>query len=376
MWASPAVGPRGVVRAPAPAQSVRVADIDLDELLDRASTAAGRTVPGAQVRDLRRLEGGVSSLTYAGILRDALGDRPVVLKVAPPGLDPVRNRDVLRQARVLDRLDGLEGFPVPAVIFEDLGAPPEVPPLFGMELSPGEAYEPLLDVSEQPPRSGVAADRMRAAARALARMHAPTPDDLGLAEEPVAGVRDELDRWQRLFATVDADIAVGHEKLYDRLAERIPDSIAPRLLHGDFRLANMLFQGRELEAVIDWEIWSVGDPRADLAWLMMHARPAHVFHEDRSPADIAAGSELPSTEQLVAEYVDERRVAGGTDDELQATADQLGWFLAVCYYKTASTIAVIWKRERKRPDPDPKLIVADRHLEEVLDAGHRVLDGL
>lgn len=328
------------------------------------------------MHDLRRLEGGVSSLTYAAVLTDPVGDRPVVLKVAPPGLEPVRNRDVLRQARILERLDGLSGFPVPAVLFQDPGAPPEVPPLFGMELRPGEAYEPLLDVSPEPPAAEIAGVRMRAAARALGRMHGPTPADLGLSDEPVSGVRDELDRWQRLFATVDADIAVGHEKLYDRLTQQVPASTGARLLHGDFRLANMLFRGRDLEAVIDWEIWSVGDPRADLAWLMMHARPAHVFHEDRSLQDVAAGSALPSPEELVAEYVEERRSAGATEADLRATGQHLDWFLAVCYYKTASTIAVIWKRERKRAEPDPKLVVADRHLDEVLRAGHEVLGRL
>ncbi|WP_207634256.1 phosphotransferase [Candidatus Frankia alpina] len=62
----------------------------------------------------------------------------------------------------------------------------------------------------------------------------------------------------------------GHEKLHERLAGSVPAGVEPRVLHGDFRLANMLFSGATLEAVIDWEIWSVGDPRSDLAWLLMH----------------------------------------------------------------------------------------------------------
>ncbi len=148
------------------------------------------------------------------------------------------------------------------------------------------------------------------------------------------------------------------------------------MLHGDYRVANMLFTGPDLEAVIDWEIWSVGDPRSDLAWLLMHADPAHVFHEDRSAADVAAGSLVPSQAELLAEYAEARRALGATVAEVEAATTGLAWFLGVCHYKTASTIAVIYKRDRKRPDPDPKLATAARHLDAVLEAGHRALDAV
>lgn len=328
------------------------------------------------MRGLRALEGGVSSLTYASELADGDGSQPIVLKVAPPDLEPVRNRDVLRQARVLHQLADLPGFPVPAVLFEDAGDPPGVPPLFAMQLRPGDSYEPLLDVSPTPPTPEVAAERMRVAARALARLQHETPESVGLGDEPVSPVTEELERWQRLFATVDADIGVGHEKLYGRLSQGAPEGIAPRVLHGDYRLANMLFTDTTLEAVIDWEIWSAGDPRSDLAWLLMHAEAAHVFHEDRSEADLASGSLLPSQAELVEVYAAARRELGASEGEVSAATSELEWFLGVCYYKTASTIAVIWKRERKRESPALKLEIAARHLGEVLDAGHAVLDRL
>ncbi len=349
-------------------------NIDLDGLLVRATAAARRRVPDAELRGLRRLEGGVSSLTYATTLVGDRADRPVVLKVAPAGLPPVRNRDVLRQARALRSLGRLSGFPVPEVLFEDPGAPPEVPPLFAMALCPGDSYEPLLDVSAAPPEPEIVAERVLVAARALATLQSVTPDRIGLGGEQASAVGGELERWRRLFDTVDDDIAPGHEKLAARLAERIPAGVAPRLLHGDYRLANMLFEGPHLTAVIDWEIWSVGDPRSDLAWLLMHLEPAHVFHESRPEADVHSASRLPTREQVWEEYAEHRRALGADEGELAATAADLAWFLGVCYYKTASTIAVIWKRERKLPSPDAKLVTADQHLGEVLAAGHAALD--
>lgn len=344
-----------------------VLEITDADVARRATAVARRTWPGAAVSGVRRLEGGVSSLTYAARLEADGEPRDVVLKLAPPGLEPVRNRDVLRQARVLDVLADLDGFPVPAVVMRDAGDPPVVPPMFAMELRAGQAYEPLLDVSDAPPSAEEVVVRQHALARALAVLQSRTPAELGVADEPVAPARFELERWQRLLDTVDDDIAVGHQDLAARLAERTPADVAPVLVHGDYRAANMLFVGPRLEAVIDWEIWSVGDPRPDLAWILMHTNPSHEFHPDRSPADVEAGRLMPSADELLATYLDAR---GGEDG---VTAD-LSWFLGVAHYKVAATIAVIWKRERKRAEPDPKLIHSAARLDRVLAAGHAAMD--
>jgi aminoglycoside phosphotransferase (APT) family kinase protein len=353
---------------------VPIQELTDDDVAARATAAARTRWPAAAVSGVRRLEGGVSSLTYAATFATPGGDRDVVLKLAPPGLEPVRNRDVLRQARILDALAPLDGFPVPRVLLRDAGAPPGVPPMFAMELRPGQAYEPLLDVSPEPPTAAEAAAREHALARALARMQTPTPEELGVGDEPVVAAADELARWQTLFDTVDDDLAPGHAALAARLAGRMPADVAPRLVHGDYRAANALFVGVELEAVIDWEIWSVGDPRPDLAWLLMHTAPAHVFHPDRSAADLDAGRLMPSADDLLATYAGARRDLGATAGDLADVTSDLDWFLGVAHYKVAATIAVIWKRERKRPHPDPKLEYAAAHLGDVLAAGHAAVE--
>ena len=86
------------------------------------SGAAGRT---PEVGTLEPLPGGISSLTYATTLSGTgEADRRVVVKVAPPGLEPVRNRDVLRQARVMAALHRAPGVLVPEVLVTDAGSPP------------------------------------------------------------------------------------------------------------------------------------------------------------------------------------------------------------------------------------------------------------
>ncbi|MGW0584042.1 phosphotransferase family protein, partial [Streptomyces sp. NPDC002920] len=70
------------------------------ELTERTAVALRGWAPDGRVRSVEPLTGGTSSLTYVAALEGVpAGYERVVLKVAPPGLEPVRNRDVLRQAR-------------------------------------------------------------------------------------------------------------------------------------------------------------------------------------------------------------------------------------------------------------------------------------
>jgi aminoglycoside phosphotransferase (APT) family kinase protein len=248
---------------------------------------------------------------------------------------------------------------VPSILFEDDGAPP----LFAMDLMDGDSYEPLLDVLDVPPTPAVVDTRARSAAGMLGEMQNLSPATIGITGEPAVSLPDELDRWARLLGTVDDDICPGHRELHDRLARRIPEAVEPCLLHGDYRLANMLFAGKDLTAVIDWEIWSVGDPRTDLAWLLMHTDPVHRFRSTRDELNTEAGRGMPSLAGLLDEYLLVR----------PAAVTDLEWFLAYCHYKTASTISVFVKRNRRRPDPDPALVVAAGSLPAVIARGQEIM---
>jgi aminoglycoside phosphotransferase (APT) family kinase protein len=274
--------------------------------------------------------------------------RRVVVKVAPPGLAPVRNRDVLRQARVIKAVHGAAGVRVPAVLAEDGGAPP----FFVMEFVDGEAYEPRWDVSPAPPAPAVVDARARAAARMLARLQAIDPGTVELAGEPLLTPAQELDRWARLFATAGDDLRGDERSLADALRARVPGSAdglvgRPAILHGDYRLGNMQFAGERPAAIIDWEIWSLGDPRQDLAWLMAFADPVQQRVAGRDPANQRAADAMPAAPELLAEYLDEAGLPEAPPD--------LDWFLALAYYKLGATMSVLAKRNRRQADPDPGL---------------------
>ncbi|MGH8997148.1 MAG: phosphotransferase family protein, partial [Acidimicrobiales bacterium] len=208
------------------------------------------------VRNIRRLAGGASSLTYAGSMGDG---RDVVVKVAPAGVPPILNRDVLRQARLLRALKETD-VPVPEVLWEDGGDPPGSPPLFVMSHIEGSSLEPLFDL-EGAEDIATVAERLRSAIRVMASMHRLDPRALGLLDdEPVAGPAEEVDRWSRLLETVDPSIAPDWQDVAAALRGKEPLAPAPAIVHGDFRLGNMLAVGATIAAVIDWEIWSIGDP--------------------------------------------------------------------------------------------------------------------
>lgn len=349
-------------------------DLDEHELVVRVARAATQYRDGAAVSELRRLPGGKSSLTFSALLSAAEGDpERIVLKVAPPGLAPVRNRDVLRQARVLRAIERVQGVRAPQVLFEDAGTPP----LFGMSFVAGESYEPLTDAISRPPQPDVVTSRARAAARMLARMQAVEAEEVGLGEEPAMSLEEELERWARLLATCGEDLRGRESDLCDALAERIPRPVAPRIVHGDYRLANMQFAGERLAAIIDWEIWSIGDPRTDLAWLLMHTDPAHRFVQERDEANVRAGEGMPDCGALLAEYDAEasatHAAAHAPSPAMEAEDRELEWFLAYAHYKCASTIAALTKHSRRRSAPDGALEVAAATLPAMIDRGLALL---
>jgi aminoglycoside phosphotransferase (APT) family kinase protein len=286
------------------------------------------------VGEVRPLSGGASSLTFAA----TMGGRRVVVKVAPPGVPPVLNRDVLRQARMLRTL-APTAVPVPAVLLEEAGDPPEVPPLFVMDFVEGMSFEPLFDrgVDVDP---GVVADAIRNAARTLAALHALDPDALGLAAEPRVGPAEEVERWCRLLETVDQALVPGWRDVAARLRTGVPTPAGrPALVHGDFRLGNLLSAGPSIVAVVDWEIWTVGDPRVDLGWFLINCDP-RTYRRDTGHE-----AAMPAPDELVAIY----EAAGGPP------AAGLGWFRALACFKSTATWSLIVKHNRRRTAPDPEL---------------------
>jgi aminoglycoside phosphotransferase (APT) family kinase protein len=329
--------------------------LDLEMLAARVTGVLGASMPGVRVTTLRPFLTGASSLTYDATLEDGTMDRAVV-KVAPPGLAPVRNRDVLRQARLLDILATVVGIEVPEVLACDDGAPPEVPPLFVMTLVAGDDLEPLHDVDAPVAPAADVESRSLMALRMLAALQAVDPGAVGLGDEPVGTIVDELDRWEKAFGTIDDELRAGADETVAMLRRHVPEQDRPVIVHGDWRLGNMLSVGPSIRAVIDWEIWSIGDPRFDLAWMLM-------MNDRRHPRARTAGEGVPSVERLLQEY----------EQAKGSPVADFAWFAALARYKQAAITALIVKNNRKLAEPNPDSLTLAPVVPVLLDWARRIL---
>ena len=283
--------------------------------------------PGEPIGALTELPGGHSGLTYsvtAGPVRYAV-------KASVPSERPVGRNDMLRQARVLRALADSD-VPVPAIAAVDDGESP----WFAMEYVEGDATEPVLDEHELP--APVVRYRMLDLARVLRRLH-EVELDLPERDAPTLDAAAELARWTRTMHAVPVELRPGGGELMERLAATAPatQTVRSALVHGDFRLGNALCQGSKVRAVIDWEIWSLGDARADLAWFLLFTDAGN-FPQLGTPA---AG--LPDESELLDAYL------GGNP-----IPSDLGWFRALSRAKMAAIMGHNLRRHRegRRHDPD------------------------
>jgi aminoglycoside phosphotransferase (APT) family kinase protein len=326
---------------------------DVENIRSRAEAAINQRFPCARLASLAQFASGSSSLTYWAEVTNAAVER-VVIKAAPAGLPPVRNRDVLRQARVLTAVAAVPEVRVPEIYALDPGAPVEVPPLFVMAHIDGTSYEPRSTPPENAPPDTAVRARARTAVRMLAAMHAARLEDLsGISEEPVVSLVNEVEKWRK--AAASRDLAPGIRQLegaaYQRLSRRIPDQQGPSVLHGDWRLGNMLCRDAEVLGVIDWEIWSVGDPRVDLAWMQLMADPKR----PRVPYPAAVTLE---PNELAAEYA----AAAGHD------VPDLAWFGALVRYKQAAATMLLVKNAARRGDTDERWRLIDEAVGGLFEA--------
>lgn len=322
----------------------------LTQLIERVNRRVVADGAGQRVQEVAALEGGHSGLTLGAqlVLEDG-GVRRIVIKAAPPGRVGVGRHDVLRQARLFSALGGIEGIRVPEVIF----AEEEDPPFFGMEFLDGEAVEPILDDVALDPK--VVRTRALGAADMLAALHRADVTDLGL-EEPRT-IEDELARWSRTMGAVDPALVPGGEDLQRLLEASVPEALSPAVIHGDYRLGNILCRGEELLGVIDWEIWGVTDPRMDLGWFMVH------FDAGNYPGIGRAVEGLPRPEEVLERY--ERAWGGPVAD--------WPWFDAFGRFKLAAIMAHNLRRHREGRHVDPFQERLSPTIKHLIQSGRRRL---
>ncbi len=227
-----------------------------------------RGVPGAtQLCGIELIAGGRSNLTYRLDFGPGDGaEPPMVLRRPPLGHVLPTAHDMSREYRVLSALHGTD-VPVPAPLAfcpEDdvIGAP-----FYVMRYVHGLVLRTEEDGEKITPRQAGAISECLA--RTLSAIHQVDIAAVGLDGfgRPDGYLARQLRRWQRQWELSATRSLPTYDRLVSRLAERLPVTDEGTLVHGDFRLDNLLV---ELEpeprvmAVVDWEMSTLGDPLADL----------------------------------------------------------------------------------------------------------------
>jgi aminoglycoside phosphotransferase (APT) family kinase protein len=254
-------------------------------------------VPAA-VAPLRfsRVAGGHSCLTY--VVTDAGGQR-FVLRRPPIGHVLATAHDVAREHRIMDALFDT-GVPVPRMI--GLCTDPSVneAPFYAMEHVDGPVLHTFADAEALPDD----ATRRRAGESlvdALVALHAVDPDDVGLGDlsKRSGYVERQLRRWSQQYAGSKSRDLPGMDQMHEWLLAHLPPDSPPRVVHGDFRLGNCIHApDGSILAMLDWELCALGDPLADVSYMLRNwgERPAH----GEPPTSAARG--FPTRDEMIARY--------------------------------------------------------------------------
>jgi aminoglycoside phosphotransferase (APT) family kinase protein len=211
------------------------------------------------------LAGGRSNLTYQ--LTDSAGASWVLRR--PPLSGVISSaHDVLREHRIMAALAG-SAVPVPAMV---AACPDESvigAPFFVMQYVDGVVlHNQQLAEAElpEPARARAGYDLVSA----LAALHSVDPAQVGLADLGTGAsyVHRQLARWRKQLDRLGVETGDAMRSVHERLAAAVPDQTHTTIVHGDFRLGNAIV-GRDgaVQAVLDWELATLGDPMADVGYL-------------------------------------------------------------------------------------------------------------
>ena len=303
-----------------------------DDALDKAALGAWleANVEGfIPPFDLTKFPSGQSNPTYR--ISAASGD--YVLRRKPFGKLLPSAHAVDREYRLLSALHPLE-FPVPQPLAFCSDADVIGAIFYVMELAKGRAYAngalPEFDASTRARMYAQMIDT-------LADLHAIDTDaaELGDFGKPGNYFERQVMRWTRQYRDSQTDYIPEMERLIAFLPETLPEQSRTSIVHGDYRIDNVVFDGDgTLTAVLDWELATLGDPVADFSYLAM---------QWVMPADGGAGLGgldlaklgIPSLDAIVARYAERSGVPVGA---------KLDWYFAYNLFRLAGIVQGIKKR--------------------------------
>jgi aminoglycoside phosphotransferase (APT) family kinase protein len=246
---------------------------------------------------VEQFQGGQSNPTY----RVTAGDRRYVVRRKPPGLLLPSAHAVEREFRVMSALTGTD---VPVAKTYALCEDPAVigTAFYLMEYVEGRIlWDPTLP-GMTPPQRAAHYDELN---RVIAALHRIDFAAMGLADygRPGNYIERQVARWSKQYQAAAAPRIPAMDRLIEWLPRHVPPGDETRLVHGDYRLDNVIFHPTEprVLAVLDWELSTLGHPLSDFAYQVMAWRLAAEEFRGLKGCDFAALG-IPTEDEYVAAY--------------------------------------------------------------------------
>jgi len=244
------------------------------------------------------IAGGHSNLTYR--VQDSSA-KVLVLRRPPTGHVLATAHDMAREHKIVSGIGG-SAVPVPATIglCEDVAV--NAAPFYVMDFVSGPVLHNdetagELTLTERKKLSDHVID-------VLGALHSLDPDVVGLGD---LGRREDyigrqLRRWSRQWEQSKTRELIPMDDAHRLLEERVPEQIGAAIVHGDYRLGNMICNQARVSAVLDWELCTLGDPMADVGYLMNNwVSPGETLSGTSGPT--AAGG-FATRDHLLGRYAD------------------------------------------------------------------------
>ncbi len=306
---------------------------------------APKLVAGATGIDgLRRLSGGASQETWAFAVTAPDMHRALILRRAPGGGGEARNATAIGLPAEAALIEAAVAAGVPAPGIAHVCVPQDgLGDAFIMDCVEGEtiARKILRDDDYAAARPALAAQ----CGTALARVHAiptgtlpPLPESFGT---------DQIASYEEIYRSFDAPRPV-FELAIQWLRANAPRPLEPVLVHGDFRLGNLMIDSNGLAAVLDWELAHIGDPREDIAWACINSWRFGV-------ADKRVGGfgDLP-------DLLDAYRLAGG----VEVTEAEIDWWEMLGSLKWGVMCLIMYEAFRSGADASVERATIGRRVSE------------
>lgn len=316
------------MNAPASTRPPREGELPFE--ISTLTTWWREAVGSADALTLHVFRGGQSNPTYW--VHD--GERAYVLRKKPPGKLLPSAHAVEREARITRALKDTN-VPVADVIAECEDESIVGTPFFVMEHVDGRLFWNVQIPDESPETRSAIYDEL---ARVLAALHAVDPAEVGLGDYGKVGqyVERQVRRWSKQYVASKTDEVPAMDTLMRYLPENIPAGERTTLVHGDYRLDNLIFDKNEPKALalIDWELSTLGHPLADVAYACM------LYEVELPKIGGLRGVDFETSGiPRESEFVEAYRRHGGTADE-----SDFVYFKAFGLFRLAAIAQGVYKR--------------------------------